>query len=367
MNVKVITRHGPSNYGSLLQSVATIEAINSLGHQVEIIDYQRADERGMQSVRTALNKKTQWSNNGIKSMAYLMTRWPEEYVAQARFDGFRKKYLPMTKRFKSADELDSIEADLFITGSDQVWGPIGKDDYDAAYFLSFVTKGRKAAYAASFGRTDFNETIRRNYASLLAQYDGLSVREDSAREVIKDLIKKDVPQVLDPTLLLNEADWAKVIGFSNDFPQGKYLLIYQIHNNPGLNHYALALSKLMGLPVFRVSPTFHQFNRGGKFIYLPEPSRFLSLIKNAEMMVTDSFHGTAFAINLNTPFVEILPSNGTHTRNQSILKLTGLQNRIVTDTTDMETPFREINFEKVNEIIDLHRKESLSVLRDMLK
>lgn len=98
--------------------------------------------------------------------------------------------------------------------------------------------------------------------------------------------------------------------------------------------YAKKFADSVGLPLYRISPSLHQITRGGKFIYLPDLGDFLSFIKNCTYFITDSFHGTVFALIFNKQFVEILPNNNTGSRNQSILQLTGLMDRIIIDFND---------------------------------
>ena len=143
-------------------------------------------------------------------------------------------------------------------------------------------------------------------------------------------------------------------------------MIYQIHNDHKLNIYAKAFAKKTGLKLIRVSPIFHQIKRGGKFVYLPDIGEFLSLIKNAKYLITDSFHGTAFAINFNTQFIEVLPNTGTSSRNQSILELTGLQDRVLTDLTDFRFMKENIDFSNINKIVEENRKFALEYLKQML-
>ena len=102
--------------------------------------------------------------------------------------------------------------------------------------------------------------------------------------------------------------------------------------------------------------------RGGKFINLPKLGKFLSYIKNCSYLVTDSFHGTAFALNFNRQFVEILPNNETGSRNLSILELTGLRDRIVTDFSDFSIAERSIDYDRVNNILNRERKKSIELL-----
>lgn len=371
MNVKVITRHSPSNYGSLLQSIATVKTIEGLGHDCSIIDYQRPDERGLKGVLTQVNCKAGFGNP-LKKLAYIAIRYPIEKFAQVRFDRMRKKYLKMTSRCSSHVDLKKISADAFITGSDQVWGPMMNGVYDSAYFLQFVGKdSRKLAYAASFGKTKFDESTVVAYKKMLSEYDKIAVREKSAVSLLEEWgLNNCLGQVLDPTLLLDKNQWTNLLIKKNDFDKYKdlkYILVYQIHNDPKLSGYAKRLAKHTGMELLRVNPMLHQALRGGKFICSPDLSEFLSLIANASCIVTDSFHGTCFSINFGKQFIEILPNNATGTRNQSILELTGLSDRILCDFNDYSLVDKVIDYGKVNELLEAERRKSLEVIRSMIQ
>lgn len=363
MDIKVITRHAPSNYGSLLQSIATITILERLGHTCEIIDYIRDDEHGLKAVTTSLNGKQGWNGNPLKKLAYIALRYPEEKKAELKFSRMRKKYLKLTGRCRTHEDLRLLDADVFMTGSDQVWGPTLNGRYDEAYFLSFVTGKPRTAYAASFGRTDFTPQILAEYKKLLSTYSGIAVRENSAVDLLTQMGIPCAGQVLDPTLLLTGEEWSKRIKRNME---GKYVLVYQLHNNPVLTDYALRFARHTGLPLYRISPTFHQIRRGGKFIYLPDLDEFLSYIKNCTYFLTDSFHGTAFALNFNKQFIEILPNNKTGSRNQSILQLTGLTDRILTDFSDFSMADKVIEYTLVNNILAKERQKSIAILKSLL-
>lgn len=277
MQIKVITRHTPNNYGSLLQSIATLRVIESLGHQCEIIDYWKRDEVGLQGILTSLQGKSLWKNSLFKRMAYVALRYPGEKIAALRFDKMRRRYLKLTPRCYSMEELESLQADVFMTGSDQVWGPLLDGGYDEAYFLSFVKEGiRKVSYAGSFGRTEFSDIIIASYKRLLSKYDALTVRESSAVKLLEEWGIDCGGQVLDPTLLLDSSQWSEYI---EEDVKKEYVLIYELHNNPRLDDYAKRFAAHVGLPLVRVSPTFHQLARGGRFVFCPEIGTFLSYIK----------------------------------------------------------------------------------------
>lgn len=366
MKVAVITRHAITNYGSLLQAFATQYVIEELGHICKIIDYVRDDESYLHHEITLLKQKPNWNNNLIKKILYLALRQPESILAGKKFEKEQSTYLKLTKRYTRAEQFlnDKPIADVYITGSDQVWGPIENGTYDNSYCLSFVgDKDKKIAYAASFGRVNMTSAMESYYKKWLIRYDHLSVREDSAVKMLKKMGIESV-QVLDPTLLLDSDFWNQ---YTLPIKEKRYVLVYQLHNDKKVGKYALKVAKKMGLPLIRISTSLHQISREGKFVWCPRVGEFLNYIKHATCLITDSFHGTAFAINFNTPFVEILPNNKTSTRNMSILTLTGLSNRILSDDNDISLALERIDFSNANRVLSRKREESLNILKWMIE
>lgn len=369
MKVAVITRHAITNYGSLLQAMATQQVIENLGHSCEIIDYIRNDESYTKHEITLLKQKPAWYNNLVKKTVYLALRQPESILAGRKFEKAQSEYLKLTKRYTTNEQLSGNKpaADVYMTGSDQVWGPVENGTYDSAYCLSFTgDNDKRISYAASFGHTEMTDQLRAYYIKWLSRYNHVAVREDSAAAMLKDM-EINALQVLDPTLLLDAKAWEKYAGPVSKKTKKKYVLVYQLHNDKKLGVYAEKVAKEKGLPLIRVSAALHQISRGGKFVWLPDLSVFLSYIRNAECMITDSFHGTAFAINFNTPFVEILPNNNTGSRNMSILKLTGLSHRILQKDSDRMLADTPVDFSRANQVLAQKRKESLAVLKMMIE
>lgn len=363
--ISVITRHMIFNYGSLLQTIATQECVKQLGYECSIIDYQREDE-DYRKIANVLVKSTKWNKNGITRWIYKLLQSPKFFIMGRHFEKMRNATIQTTKKYTSLAELseDKPLADIYMTGSDQVWGPIGSDSLDPAYFLTFTDEADiRISYAASFGRVKFTDNTLEQYEQYLKKYQAITVREKSAQKIIESMGIQSVKQVLDPTLLLSNDYWSRFI--HDEFPQD-YILIYQLHNNPKMMEYAYKLAERTGLKLITMSSTAqHLTHRGSKHVFLPSLSQWLGYIKNARFMVTDSFHGIAFAINLNTQFVNILPE-GTETRNQSILELTGLGNREVMNFLDFSLYDETIDYEIVNSIIAEKRKESLAVLKQIL-
>lgn len=366
MKVSFITRHAISNYGSLLQTIATQAVLQKLGYDSEVVDYIRRDEEYKSIAKLLLQKNDKWNTSPFKKLVYLAIQSPEYYISGKKFEAFRKKHLILSPRYTSLTELkqNPPEADIYLTGSDQVWGPIGSDSFDKAYFMDFLPQGRKAvAYAGSFGKTAFSADTLEQYKSMLSKYDTLTVREQSAVQLLQKMGFQGAIQVLDPTLLITADEWSKLI---TENIHKNYVLIYQLHSNPEMCAYAKTFAEKVNLPLIRITPTLHQILQGGKPKYLPAVSGFLGYIKNAAYMITDSFHGTAFAINFNTQFVTVVPHE-TGTRNQSILELTGLTDRILKDYNDFHFIQQKINYTPVNTAVEKARKKSVQVLKEMLQ
>jgi len=369
MKVAVITRHAVLNYGSFLQTYATQKIIEQLGYECEIIDYIRKDEHYSVIEKTLLRPKPQWNKSWVRKAVYLALRQPESFIAGKKFEEHRIKYLNLSKRYSSAQELkqDLPQTNCFMVGSDQVWGPVGAGVLDDCYFLSFVDKGGyKFSYASSFGRIDYSIDEENHMGDLLKRFNLRLVREDSAIDRLKKM-GLEAEQVLDPTLLLDRDSWLSKAHEQN-INKGKsgYILVYQLHKDSRLGQYAKELAKQKGKKLFRVSPTLHHITRPGRFVYCLDPFKFISVLSNAGYLITDSFHGTAFAINLNIPFVEILPNDGTGTRNMSILRMTGLTDRVLSDYNDYALADKKIDFEGVNIKLQKERSKSLQLLKEML-
>lgn len=365
MKIAVITRHAVSNYGSILQAIATQRVLESMGHTCQFIDYIRKDESIWEQEKSELRNKPNWNRNPLKRAAYLLLRQPPSIAAGLRFQAERKKYLNLTKNYTTQEELTDHKptADIYMAGSDQLWGPVIDGSHDSVYCLSFTAeRDKRVAYASSFGRSNLTESTLTNYRHWLERFAYVAVRERQTMHLLKKL---GIPaeQVLDPTLLLTKEEWGQFAAKRKTKP---YVLVYQIHNNPRLDEYAKKVAKKKGLPLLRVSTSLHQLNRCGRLCWLPDVRTFVSYIKSADCLITDSFHGTAFAMNLNVPFVEVLTENGTQSRNTDLLDMVGLSERILRDDHDVLLAEKTIDYSATNQILAQKREESFEILKAML-
>ena len=365
MKVDFITRHAIPNYGSILQTYSMQKMLEKLGYEAEVIDYIPLEETSKHMVETNCHIPKQGLKNKIKRGIYRFVQKPNVDKMHKTFKKYRSQYLNQTqKEYHTLEELkeDLPQADMYCTGSDQLWGKIGTKEYDSAYFLDFVPTDKKCiAYAASFGVDKLPTQLDSKLANLLEKYDRILVRENSAEKIIKEKGIENVKQVLDPTLLLPYSEWEKICEPTK--LEGKdYILVYQLHHNKQMENYIKKLEKLTKLPIYRIHPSFYYGLKPGKFIYLPTPGQFVSYIKNAKYFLTDSFHGTVFSLIFHTPFVDVLPGE-TSTRIESILKLVGLENRILKENAKDTWLEEKIDFTKVDTILEQQRQKSLQDLQ----
>ena len=368
MKVDIITRHSVPNYGSILQSYATQKTIESLGHESEIINYTRYEER-YNNLANTLVKGKRWDKNPITRLIYKSIQTPNYAKMYKKFDKYRKELLKETElEYGSLEELQKNipEADVFCSGSDQIWGKIGTAEYDETYFLEFAKNKKCISYASSFGKTELSDNLNKNLKNLLEKYSSILVREDSAKDILKNKGFNNIEHVLDPTLLLDTKQWTDLAN-KTKIKHKDYVLVYQLHDNKEFDNYAKQFAKRKNLKLLRLSPSLYHITRSGKLIYLPTPYEFLAYFNNADYILTDSFHATVFSIIFNKKFIDILPANKTGTRIESVLKLLGIDNRLLKNYNDFETIDKKIIYNKVNQKLDEERKKSLELFKKAIE
>lgn len=361
--VGVITRHAVANYGSLLQSHATEQVIRNLGYEAEIINYIPRYE---QSYRLALNGyKISKESRSIRNRAeYIIGQSANFMNSYYFFKRLRKKYLHESLLYSNKNELNLCvkNYDIFCTGSDQVWNEISAGQIDENYFLGFVN-GRKPcfSYAASFGKSTVDDHNVSVVKSLLKKYDSISVREKSGINILEEFNLKGT-EVIDPTLLLDRHYWKKL---TKTVINDEYILVYQLKGHKGFDEFVKKVAETKKIKVFRVTTVLQQIPMFGKTEYLPNIDRLLALFLNAKCIITDSFHATAFSINLNRNFVTFLPGINNN-RVHDFLELVGLEERLLTDYTDLTFYEKDVDFTKANKVLDKKRIESMEYLERTL-
>ncbi len=362
--IGIITLQG-DNYGATLQATALNQKLNSLGFDAENLDY---------------NDKNRVFN-GLSNVAKLKYLLRQKILIpliignkkKKKFQGFRARYLKKSKQNWDSKEslLKNVPTyDAYISGSDQIWNPdVIIDDYN--YLLAFAPdEKKKIAYASSFGKGELPNSKKETYQRYLTRFDSIGVREESGRILAEELIKKECKTVLDPTLLLTKDEWRQMA--SSNSEKEPYILCYYMPGDEAvckaIKEISEKISRDKGLKIINLGFKEHyKLKRGIDFRATAGPEDFLSLFLHAEYVVTNSFHGTAFATNFNkqlyVPINASLEGNkARHTRMVEYLKLIDLEEAIIYVKTDVEFSLDTLNYENANKMIEAKRKESIEFL-----
>jgi len=363
--ISVITLHHVTNYGSLLQTFALQEHLTSLGYDVEYIDFIPYGLR-LKAALFPKNDKRSFLKKIVRFFPCLVCN----LIEMNDMNRFLNRYINLTaeKYYAYSDLKKNVPvADVYVNGSDQVWNIQNDNEKDdlKAYLLCFVPDAaRKISYAGSFGREGISEAEKKLFAKAFSRYNLISVREDSAKEIINELGFDSVEHVIDPTLLLSDVEWS--ILAKTRIIKEDYILVYNLNRNIQIKENAIALSQKTGLRIVNFADTF-DFINGAKNRLHNKPEDFLSLFKYASYILTDSFHGTAFSINFNRTFM-VYPAPKYNGRIASIIRMFGLEDRFTQNTVvPLDVILKPINWEAVNTKLDAERVKADNFLKKGLE
>lgn len=353
----VITLHQVDNYGTQLQAYATQEKLKQYFDNVVLIDYRRPDTYGKGLVDSFAK------GNPVKALAFL----PTYLLWKKVFDGFRSKYLDLTeKTYLSESDFKNFNdfADVYVSGSDQVWNSGWNKGVIPCFYLDFAPDGKpKYAYASSFGRSHLDENEVNQSKKYIDRFDMISVREQSGVDILNDQYGyHNAVQIVDPTLAMPASFWRSIA--TRPRVKGDYILIYNLNRSKEFDGYADELSRRTGLPIYRFCTRVDQVFRNGKSLVVPEILDFVSLVDNAKYVLTDSFHATAFSMNMGTEPICIYPGQYSG-RLSEFLKLVDSEQRHVDGYDDFDVINRHVDFAKVERILDAERTRVDEYLANM--
>ena len=362
MKVGILTFHRAQNFGAMLQAHALQKVIESLGNECEIIDYRciKLEES---------YKNFIVPNKSLKGVMSGIIHFPNRYRRAKKFGRFSKKYYKLTKQAYTPDTISDAgdKFDACVVGSDQVWNP-NITDSDLNYFLDFVSnQKRKISYAASLGVSDFDENLERYLNKNLKTFKKISVREDSAVPMLHRIAGITPEVVLDPVFLVDVTYWESLAKIGEDAIPGKYVFLYELHEHM-TREYAEKVAYEKGMEVLLIPNDLRGGIRGVKK-YAPTVENFLQYIKNAEFVVTDSFHVVAFSIIFQKQFAVLLKreQKNLNTRLVSLLDKLDLDTRIVEDISDVEAISAPIDYNKTKLKLEKLREKSMAFLEGALE
>lgn len=359
--IGIITMHKVLNYGSVLQAYSLQRYLSEAGYRNELINY--IFPNGATKRKRTLKQK-------IKHVILNLGYGNFHKIKLRKFNQFYKNYyICSDHKYESPDELKQahFNYDIYMTGSDQVWNPKHIKN-DNSFFLDFADDSKpKMSYAASFSVDSIDNTLQDRYTKYLSRYNFISVREAAGVNIVLNLTHKQAELTCDPTLLLSKKDWMELIKKDKPLIKEPYILIYALRYSynpyPEINKIISDIQNILKLRlVFLDGSMSDLFRKNSSVIKNAGPIDFLNLITNASFIITTSFHGTAFALNMEIPFYSVISRTNHDTRLSDLLKMIGADNRcIYHDDNDIKYEL-EMDFSKIRTNLNSFREISKNYL-----
>ena len=311
----------------------------------------------------------QWDGNKGPKMSYFLQELCH------REDPTR----PVTQGMDAPDAVVNNNIDILVVGSDQCWRPLYNNYLDDMFlrFAEHLPIKKRIAYAASFGTDvwEYKESLTEKCAKLVKKFDIVTVREDSGVKLCKEYLCVNAFHVLDPTMLLQREDYLEILEKSNTPKSNGNLFDYILDPNPIKQQFVKNVASRVSLQSFHVLPKYNEDYRTRENVKkhleecaYPSPLTWLAAFRDSKMTIVDSFHGMVFSIIFNVPFWVIGNSERGMSRFVSLLKIFGLEDRLISinDLNSMDLN-RSIDWEYVNNILSIKRRDSYQILENALK
>lgn len=331
MKLGLLTFHDAANYGAVLQAYALQAFLEARGFECEYLDYRNAHRRHQYDMLHHVLHSL--ARGKIPAALKYAAGAPFMAARKRRFAEFRKQHLHVGRpECRSSAQARAIAGNYgkFVVGSDQVWCP-ANNGKDTAFLLDFVEgSDRKIAYASSFGADEVPEEMKKEYARCLAGIGRIGVRERAGCRLVKALTGRDVPMVVDPVFLPGRAAWERLIP---QRPAHERPFVFSYTNRGGqLERFLESAGALLEGRILhklaRQTSLGDFFRRGIQVQYTMSPAEFLRNVRDADLVLTASFHCLAFSLIFNKPFVCFLTGGGKDERLKGLLEQVGLENRV---------------------------------------
>ncbi|WP_079435678.1 polysaccharide pyruvyl transferase family protein [Zoogloea sp. LCSB751] len=331
VKIGLITIHYANSYGGLLQAYASQKVLSKYG-DVKILDYAHPSLRNtLRTVRWGARPK-----DVLRIGKDLLRYFPRSRVTR-KFKSFIRDEFFLSDRCASADDLRRVTRDfkVLVCGSDQIWNPNIIGELDRNYFLNFSTDCKKISLSSSSGSYRFTNDDQRFVKEDLLGFSGIAIREPDTAKAVSDILNRDdIVCTPDPTLLLTGRDWRQLSSRSAERSSG-YILVYSLIKDELLRESVRYIANKLGKKVFVIDQDLFLGFNSDRHIMDASPYDFLYFFSNAEYVVTNSFHGTAFSLLFGRPFSTVVPHSGRN-RVENLLRRVGEEGRLVESSEDIK-------------------------------
>lgn len=381
MKIGILTLPLHTNYGGNLQAYALMAVLKDMGHDAWLIRREKnavAWWAVLPTIAWRIVKKYGLRRPDVRIGSHIFDareRQQVEVHARAFIDGHIQ---PRTEAFGSSRQLarhvGAHRFDAIVVGSDQVWRP-NYTPRIADYFLGFLppdSRTKRVAYAASFGTSQWTFTPAQGEACgrLLRRFDAVSVREDSGLALCRQHLGVEAEHVVDPSMLLDAARYLQLLPEGAAAAgAGRGLLVYMLDEDESRGQAIAALSRRLGLPAFRVNSKTEDRSAPVAQRVAPPVEDWIRGFRDADFVVTDSFHACAFSILFGKPFVVYGNPKRGLARFESLLRMFGLQRRLITrpEEVDDEAPYEAIDWSAVSQALARERQKAMTYLERALQ
>ena len=367
--IGIITFHNSYNCGSMLQSYALQKYLNNKNIDNEIIDFSNEGQKYLYSV---FCKNTSLKN--ILKNILVFPYYKKLSFNNEKYEQFKNANFKLSERIDDSKKLTDDNYSGVVAGSDQIWN-ITIEDFDNAYFLSWVKHAKKIAYAPSFGAKNILDYASnpQEYIDFLNSFNALSIRENNGKKWIKKLIGKDVEVLIDPTLLLDSKEY-NVLLDNSCLPKKDYIFFYCPTFNIDICKFVKKISNKYKLPVIAWSAKSYYikgiYRFGFKLPKYENPSVYLSLIKNATLVFTTSFHGTIFSTIYRKQFFTIKNGGmyGNDDRVLTLINSLGISDRLISYQFNEKFDYmKKVDYSKYEKKLPILKEKASKFIKDNIE
>lgn len=354
--IGIVTFHKAVNYGAVLQCFALYRTVKKMGCECEVVDY-------LYDIYKRKNTFRGRFSGGLKKSIEFILIYPSRLIRKRKIEDFLRRNIKLSKKtYTSQDIVNSNQIyDSFIAGSDQIWD-LKKTGNDLNFYLSFVKDGKKKnSYAASL--SEITPEVKNCLQRHVADFNRISVREQDLQEAVEHETKKTAELLIDPTFLIDKKKWQEHAVFPKET---NYILVYTLAKSPDLFSFAKQLSQKTGLKIIYLSV------RAERPLYMKIVStagigEFLGYISNARYVVTNSFHGAAFAIIMEKEFFVNLHRE-THMGNarlHTLLEKFDLTDRFIENSIELDS-IKTIDYSIIHSRLKQEKEYALTFLNKII-
>lgn len=365
--IGIITFHNSYNCGSMLESYAIQTFIDKNIGETEIINYSSAGQKELYSVFE--------KNNSIKKMIkniLIAPYYKQILLNNEKYEEFKIRNFILSDKV-SEDNINDSTYKAIVAGSDQIWN-VTISDYNDVYLLPWVNNAKKIAYAPSFGAKNPLKFYgkKNNFIRMLKDFDALSAREYNGKKWIYNMTNIDVPVLLDPTLLLDSKDYEEIVDRTFT-PSYKYIFFYSPSFDRKICKFVKKIATKYKLKVITWSTKSYYIKDIKKFGFIlppyESPAVYLNLIKNAELILTTSYHGTIFSTIYKKKFFTIKNGGmyGDDDRVKTLLEQINMQQNLIPYEFDNGFNYlKDIDYNNYDKKLYDLKAKSIKFLKDNL-